>query len=151
MKKVMKFLLMIVIVALIVVQFVPVDHSNPPTDDGMRIAAPAPVMAILERACFDCHSHETVWPWYSRIAPASWLLEHDVLEGRDHMNLSEWGAWSDDRRAHKAEEMVEEIEDGEMPPWFYTPLHSEAKVSPEDLKVLEAWAKSLPGAEPDGG
>ena len=100
----MKLLLMILVVALIVAQFVPVDLTNPPTDDGMRITAPEPVMDILQRACFDCHSHETVWPWYARVAPMSWLVEHDVLEGRDHMNLSEWGAWSDDRRAHKAED-----------------------------------------------
>ena len=148
-KKVMKLLVWALVLFLIVAQFVPVELTNPPTDEGMRIEAPAPVLAILERACFDCHSNVSAWPWYAQVAPISWLMEHDVEEGRDHMNLSEWGAWSDDRRAHKAEEMGEEIEEGEMPLWFYTPLHPEAELTPEDIEVLRAWGKSLPGA--DGG
>jgi hypothetical protein len=151
MRKLMKLLLVLVVVFMVGAQFVPVELTNPPTGEGMRIEAPAEVMAILERACFDCHSNETVWPWYAHIAPASWLLERDVVDGRDEMNLSEWGAWSEDRRAHKAEEMVEEIEDEEMPPWFYTPLHPAAKVTEDDVEVLESWGKSLPGAEKESG
>ena len=69
------------IVCLVAAQFVPVDRTNPPV--GQEIVAPAEVMTVLERACYDCHSNETVWPAYSRVAPVSWLVARDVQEGRE--------------------------------------------------------------------
>ena len=137
--------------ALVGAQFVPVDRTNPPTDASLTLKAPAPVLAILERACFNCHSQETVWPWYAYVAPMSWLAEHDVKEGREEMNLSEWGNWSEDRRVYMASEIVEMTESEDMPPWFYKPFHADSKLSEDDLKTLKAWAQSLPGAKASSG
>jgi hypothetical protein len=138
--------LIVLAVALVAVQFVPVDRTNPPIDATLSLNAPAPVIAIVERACFNCHSQATVWPWYAYVAPMSWLVERDVTEGREEMNLSEWGSWSESRRAYMASEIVEMTESEEMPPWFYKPFHADSKLSEEDLKVLKDWAESVSGA-----
>ena len=143
-KNVLKPLMGLLLVALIGSQFVPVDRTNPPVDAALKLDAPPEVMAILERACFDCHSHNTHWPWYAYVAPASLLVAHDVEEGREHLNFSEWNARTPSWQSHHAEEIVEEIEEGEMPLWFYTPLHPEAEISESDLDTLREWAASFP-------
>lgn len=125
----------------VVAQFVPVDRSNPPVTSS--IAAPADVQAILRRSCFDCHSNETVWPWYAYVAPASFLVAHDVEEGRRHLNLSTWGDLSAAKRASKASEMSEEVSLGAMPPSQYLLLHGDARLSPAEVKVLSLWADSF--------
>jgi mono/diheme cytochrome c family protein len=86
---------------------------------------------LAQRACFDCHSNETKWPWYSNVAPISWLVQHDVDEGRHEMNFSEW-----DKPQHEAHEAAEVIEEGEMPMAIYLPLHPEAKLTPEETQQL---------------
>jgi len=99
------------------------DHANPAV-----IAEPAwnspQTREIFFRACKDCHSHETVWPWYASIAPASWLLQYDVEEGRSHFNVSRWGQGKQD-----ADEAASMVRKGEMPPWFYLPAHPEARLT----------------------
>ena len=102
------------------------------------------IKAILKRACYDCHSHETVWPSYSRVAPVSWLLAWDVKEGREKLNLSTWNRYSQKKRNKMIKEIWEEVEEGEMPPWFYLPLHPEAQLSVQDRAVLRAWAENVP-------
>ena len=119
-------------------QAVPVDRVNPREQSGM--SAPAEVGALLRRACYDCHSNETVWPWYSRVAPASWLLSHDVHEGRDTLNFSTWDAYGAARRAKALRETAEEVAEGEMPPWYYRLLHPEARLTAHEVEVLRAWA-----------
>ncbi len=121
-------------------QLVPVDRTNPPVTADLQ--APEDVRAVLRRACYDCHSNETTWPWYSRVAPISWLVAHDVDEAREHMNFSTWGTLSADEQEHLREEAWEEVEEGEMPLWFYVPLHAEAKLDDADRAVLQAWAGS---------
>lgn len=94
---------------------------------------------LVKRACFNCHSNETVWPWYSRIAPISWLTERDVIGGRSHLNFSDWN-----RPQGQAEEVDEEIQTGAMPPWFYLPMHPEARLTPDEKKALiDGLQKSL--------
>ena len=83
------------------------------------------------------------WPWYSRVAPVSFLVAHDVREGREHLNFSTWNRLSTTEQARAIHECWEEVEEGEMPLWFYTPLHPEARLSEEDLQLLEAWAASV--------
>jgi hypothetical protein len=129
--------------ALALAQVVPVDRSRPPVES--EVPAPPEVRAILKRSCYDCHSHETVWPWYGYVAPVSWLLAYDVREAREELNLSAWERYSPKKQTKKREEMWEEVEHGHMPLWYYLPLHPEARLSAEDRARLRAWATGKPG------
>lgn len=122
------------------IQFVPVDRSNPPVTQV--VDAPQEVMAIFKRACNDCHSNETVWPWYSKVAPVSWVIAGHVEHGREHFNFSTWDEYDGEDRAEIIEEIWEEVEEGHMPLPNYVKLHSEAVLSEADLAVLKAWSQS---------
>ena len=128
-----------VAVLLVAIQMVPVKRSNPPIEGD--IAPPPEVHAVLKRACYDCHSHETEWPWYAYVAPASWLVGRDVREGRKHLNFSRWETYEAKRRDRKLMEIEEMVNAGEMPPWFYVPLHAEAKLEDAERALLSAWAR----------
>ena len=114
------------------IQLVPYgrDHDNPPVQaepDWDRTRT----RALFERACQDCHSNETRWPWYASVAPASWLVQRDVDEGREHFNVSEWG-----REENHGDEAAEMVREGEMPPWFYLPAHPEARLDEAERNEL---------------
>lgn len=128
-------------IVLVGIQLIPVTMSNPPVEE--EILATAEVKTILKRACYDCHSHETVWPGYSRVAPVSWLLAWDVAEGREELNFSAWNRYGEKKRNKMIKEIWEEVEEGEMPPWFYLPLHPDARLSDQDREVLRAWAATV--------
>jgi hypothetical protein len=136
------------LVVLVAIQLVPVDRTNPPI--AAPIEGPPDVVAILERCCYDCHSNATHWPWYSYVAPASWLVAHDVEEGREHLNFSTWGTMRPQKRAHLAEECAEHVAEGEMPLSNYLWLHPDARPSDEDLQVLAAWSRTLVGTGREG-
>jgi hypothetical protein len=142
MKRIFRWLLAVLAVALVAIQLVPVERSNPPV--GTEVPATPEARAVLRRACYDCHSHETVWPWYSRVAPISWLVAHDVHEGREELNFSTWERYATKRRVKKLKESWEEVEEGEMPPWFYLAAHRDAVLSAEDRVVLRRWALGTP-------
>jgi hypothetical protein len=91
----------------------------------------------------DCHSNETVWPWYAYVAPISWLVTHDVNSGREHMNVSTWNRLTPNERAEIGEGIWEEVARGTMPLGIYTPLHPEAVLSDADKELIEAWTKTL--------
>jgi hypothetical protein len=115
----------ILVVGLLAIQLVPYgrDHTNPPvTGEPPWDSAATRETAVA--ACFDCHSNETRWPWYSNIAPISWRLQSHVDEGRAKLNFSEWGTGE-----QEADEIVEVVRDGEMPPWDYLLMHPEARLS----------------------
>lgn len=143
MKRFLRRAVIAVLALLVLIQFVPYGraHENPPVRQEPRWDSPA-TRALAQRACFDCHSNETKWPWYTWVAPMSWLVQRDVAEGREHMNFSEWDRPQKD--AHEAPEMVEE---GEMPPWFYLPMHSEAKLSAEEKAQLIRGLEATVGGE----
>lgn len=107
------------------IQLVPYgrDHSNPPVTRGPAWDSPR-TGELFFRACRDCHSNETAWPWYGGIAPLSWLVQYDVDEGRSEFNVSEWG-----RGENKGDEAAAEVREGEMPPWYYLLTHPEARLS----------------------
>ncbi len=132
---------LILLVVTIGIQFVPVERSNPPITE--EISVPPDVAVILKRSCYDCHSHQTVWPWYSKVAPISWLVSNHVNEGRKHLNFSTWNRYSRKDQLKLLEELVEETGEGEMPLWSYTLLHSHAKLGPADIRILKEWAESL--------
>jgi len=130
-----KAILWLVIGALAVfalLQLVPYghNHSNPAVVAEPQWDSPQ-TRELAARACFDCHSNETRWPWYSNVAPISWLIQRDVNEGRSHLNFSEWNRTQ--RAAHEVGEVVSE---GEMPPWFYLPMHPSARLSPAEKQAL---------------
>jgi hypothetical protein len=128
-------------VAFVAMQLVRCSKDNPPVTG--EIAAPAPVQAIFERSCYDCHSNETRWPWYSQVAPVSWLVNYDVVEGREHLNFSTWAELTPEKRAHKREEIGEHVvEKGDMPMPYYLPLHPEARLSDADKQAVKAWAEA---------
>ncbi len=133
------------VVVLVGIQFVPVIQENPPVTS--EVPAPEAVRALLQHACYDCHSHEVRWPWYSFIAPVSWLVAWDVENARKHLNFSTWDRYSAEKRQEKLEEAWEEVEEGEMPLWYYLPLHPEARLSDAEREQLRAWALAPQGAQ----
>jgi mono/diheme cytochrome c family protein len=118
--------------AFVAIQLVPYgrDHTNPPVAGEPAWDAPA-TRALAKQACFDCHSNETEWPAYASVAPVSWLVQHDVDEGRAALNFSEWT-----RPQKEAKEAAKEVREGEMPPAAYTLIHAHARLSPADLDRL---------------
>ncbi|RMH04788.1 MAG: heme-binding protein [Planctomycetota bacterium] len=128
-------ILVLLLVAFVAIQFVPVECSNPPVVSDFD--GPAEIAALLRRACYDCHSNETRWPWYARVAPVSWLLAEHVEDGRKHLNFSEW---DEDEAWENKEEIGEEVGEGEMPLKGYALLHAEARLSEEERAALLAWA-----------
>ena len=131
---------LVLAVGLLLAQLLPVDRSNPPVEND----APAlpQVRTALRAACYDCHSNETVWPWYSRIAPASWLLAYDVREGRAELNFSTWQQYDSRQRQKKLKETIETMRSGEMPPWYYALMHPPAQLADRDRAAIAAWVRS---------
>ena len=118
-------------------------RTNPPVKNDFIEAAhpPAPVAASLRAACYDCHSGETRWPFYARIAPVSWLIARDVNEGREHLNFSEWPA-EPERAARKLDRINEVLDYREMPPRQYTLIHAEARLTPVQLGEIMRWTEA---------
>lgn len=129
---------------LVLIQLVRPAQTNPPVT-GL-IQAPPEVMTLLKRSCWDCHSNESIWPWYAQVAPMSWLVTKDVNDGRKHLNFSEWQGYEEGRKLKKLEEIAEEVGEGEMPLAIYVPMHPEAKLTEAEKKVLVDWAKAPPPA-----
>lgn len=126
----------------IAAQLVPVDRTNPPVTREILWDAPA-TRDLAQRACYDCHSNDTDWPWYARVAPASWLVAKDVAEGREHLNFSMW-----DRPNEDVEKILEMVRDGEMPLKKCTLLHPEARLDEQERATLMAGLEATLGADP---
>ena len=133
MKKFIAFL----VVVFIGIQFIPVERTNPPVVSD--IDAPSDIKDILRKACYDCHSNETNWAWYTKIAPMSLLTAKDVEEGRKNLNFSEWGNYTSKTEQIKGE-IWEEVREEQMPPWMYRVSHGESKLTPEEKNLLRNWA-----------
>lgn len=140
-------IVLVMVIVLVGIQFIPVNRSNPPVEE--EVPASPNVKAVLKRACYDCHSNETIWPGYSRVAPVSWLLAWDVGEGREELNFSTWNRYSQKKRGKIMKEIWEEVQEGEMPPWFYLPLHPDARLSDSDRSLLRAWATNVSAVSED--
>ncbi len=127
-------------------QFIRPERTNPQTDPALSIRndsllTPA-VLGLIERACFDCHTNETNWPWYSSVTPVNFLVARDVSEGRGHLNLSQWLSQPPARRASSLERMYDEVSDGAMPLPPYLILHPEASLTDDEKKMLLDWLAS---------
>lgn len=131
------------------------DRTFPAVDPQLRLEAratvPAPVQAVLRRACYDCHSNETRWPWYSNVPPASWLIAHDVKEGRGQLNLSAWGRYNPFDRADMLDKICDRVSKGRMPMWQYRLLHPEARLSDRDIKTVCDWSETEAARLVQGG
>lgn len=143
----MKKIIVIVLVAFIMIQFFPIDKTNPPATPGMdflRIKDTPPEIAkIISTSCYDCHSNETKYPWYSSIAPSSWFLKNHIVEGRKHLNFSTFAVYEPKRQAHKLEECIEMIEKKEMPLESYYIGHQDAKLTDQQRLELVAYFKKI--------
>jgi hypothetical protein len=146
-KRIAKWTLVVLSLVFVSIQFVPVDRSNPPVESD--VPATIEERAVLRRSCYDCHSNETVWPWYSYVAPVSWLVANDVFEGRENLNFSTWNRMTSEEQIEALHECWEMVDEGEMPLWIYLPTHPDARPSAQDKAVLRAWSQSQGGADSD--
>lgn len=145
MKKILKIIAVVLVVAFIAIQIYRPDKTNPPVVEAETLEAnaqvPENVSAILKRSCNDCHSNQTVYPWYSNVAPFSWLLANHIKDGRRHLNFSVWGTYDAKRKRNKLDETCEQVTSGEMPHNQYLWIHRDANLSEEDKKILCDWAE----------
>lgn len=130
-----------VVVAVLILQLAPYGrrHTNPPGRVEPRWDSPT-TRGLAVRACYDCHSNETVWPWYSHVAPMSWLAQRDVDEGRRKLNFSEW-----DRPQKEAHESAKSVRKGAMPLWFYTAIQPDARLTAAETQALIAGLEATLG------
>jgi hypothetical protein len=143
MKKKLKWIFVALVAVFALMQFINPARTNPPITPGGDISTtnppPPQIAALLHAACYDCHSHETKWPWYSHVAPVSWLVVSDVNDGRERMNFSDWPKDSE-RAAKKMERMSEELGYKDMPPAKYTIIHADARLTDAQRQELIHWA-----------
>lgn len=147
------------VVLLALIQFARPARTNPPFDPAQTLHAQLPPNAaaadVVDRSCRDCHSHETVWPWYSQVAPVAWLVAHDVNDGRRAMNFSQWTGYAPDRQRKLLRDSCEAVSEGEMPMWSYLVLHRDARLAPADVTAICALSGSIAARNviepPDGG
>lgn len=136
----------------LVIQSIRIDKTtepvNPTTDFIALTSANAEIANTLKIACYDCHSSQPTYPWYTNIAPVSWWIKHHINEGSQHLNFSIWGTYSDKRKNHKLEECIEMIEEGEMPISSYTLMHGEAKLTDAQKLQLVEFFKALKNTMP---
>ena len=151
-RSVLKIAAIAIVGTFVLIQLVPYgrDHANPPVTTEPRWDSPQ-TRELAVPACFDCHSNETAWPWYTSVAPFSWLTQRDVDEGRNTLNFSTW-----DRPQSELEDIGKVVLEGEMPPWTYTLIHSGAKLSDAEKRALADGLEATIAASPpivsrDGG
>jgi Haem-binding domain len=140
-----RWVLTVFLVVFIGAQFVRADRTNPPATPTMSLRAktPADVSAILDRACRDCHSNETRWPWYTNVAPMSWMVADHVHQGREHFNYSEWTSYNSDDQDKFLGAMCNLAQRGRMPLPSYLLIHRDATLSPEDVQTLCSWSDKM--------
>ncbi len=135
------------LVVLAAMQLVRPARTNPSSDPGGAIDARLPnatqMHGVVNRACRDCHTNQTTWPWYSEVAPVSWLVIHDVVDGRRAVNFSEWATYEPSRQSKLLKDACEEVSNGEMPVRAYTWMHPGTKLTPQDIDAICAAARAL--------
>ncbi|OSZ78338.1 cytochrome C [Chitinophagaceae bacterium IBVUCB1] len=143
----LKKILIGLLVVFVIIQFIRPEKNTATAasanDISTRYTVPDDVNTILQKACNDCHTNNTTYPWYSNIQPVGWWLQNHVNEGKAELNFSEFAAYKNKKAAHKMEEVVEMVEAGEMPLRSYTIAHTDAKLTSEEKATLVAWAKAL--------
>lgn len=143
-----KIAVLILVVFLIAIQFIQPKRTNPPTRPSRALSAHVHVSeeveALLRRACGDCHSNQTVWPWYSRIAPISWVVIDDVNQGRRHMNFDDWEAQQSSKQANDhLIDICKEVKAKGMPPFSYRIVHRDSQLKTQEISTLCSWSQSF--------
>lgn len=145
--KLFKIFLIVLVIAFIALQFIPnkmPKNAEAGKDDLIASGIlPLAISTILRTSCYDCHSNQTSYPWYSKVAPASWLLAKDVRVGRDELNFSEWGSYIKRKQIGKLRKIKEEVTSGDMPLKNYLIIHRRAKLSQEQKDALAKWTEDL--------
>jgi Haem-binding domain len=144
MKKKLKWIFGALVVVFVLLQLTNPARTNPPVVSDLMATNPPPpqIAAILHAACYDCHSYETKWPWYSHIAPVSWLIASDVNGARRKMNFSDWPSGRPDWEVRRLEDMSDEVQSGDMPPMQYKLIHVAARLTKSQRKQLGDWLDS---------
>jgi hypothetical protein len=141
------------VVVFLLAQLVQPKRTNPPVVPSRSLEAhvqvPQSVLPVLKRACGDCHSSETVWPWYSHVAPVSWLVIDDVNVGRSHINFQDWEAQENPKEASEHLALIcKQVQKKGMPPFTYRLMHKESRLSAEDINALCSWSQAF-GTPPE--
>ena len=137
----------ILLAILIIIQFIRparnISSAEQVNHISKKYTVPANVNTVLEKACNDCHSNNTIYPWYTNIQPVGFWMDDHVKDGKDELNLSEFLTYSPKKARHKMEEVVDMVKEGEMPLDSYTWIHTEAKLTQEEKTALTDWASAL--------
>lgn len=143
MKKILKIIVLVLIVAFVAIQFIPTERNQsdmvPNTDFVVANNPPAEIRALLKESCYDCHSNHTDYPWYNKIQPVAWFLEHHIKEAKAELNFSEWNDLSVRRKNSKLKSIINQIKDDEMPLWSYTLMHRHAVLSETEKESIIAY------------
>lgn len=142
----MKRLLLIILVLFILIQFIKIeknDSKNELNAISTVMEIPVEVNKIIQTSCSDCHSNSTKYPWYSKIAPASWFLAQHIKEGKEHLNFSEWTTYNKDQKEHIIKDLKEVLNEREMPLKSYLLIHKDAKLTENQYQILYDWANAL--------
>ncbi len=134
-------------IVLIIIQFlpnnIPENSTNNPEDLFTNNTTSKEVELMIKTSCYDCHSNQAVYPWYSYIAPASFVIGNHIIEGKEHLNFSKWESLSKLDKAEALDDLIEEIDEKEMPLKGYVFAHPKAKLSTEDRNKISAWAEEF--------
>ena len=144
--KIVKLLILVLLIAVVIIQFIPNDKPEVVlTNENDLIynnQLPENIRVMLKESCYDCHSNETIYPWYSYVAPISWLVVRDIKLGRDELNFSHWESQSKIDKAKNLDKIIDEVTDENMPMPIYTIMHANAKLSDDDRQLITEWADS---------
>lgn len=129
------------------IQFIPTTRNQsdivPPTDLMEVYNVPEKVEVIFKTSCYDCHSDNTMYPWYNKLQPVSWIMEGHIKKGKAELNFNEFGSYSERRQKSKFKSILSQVKDGDMPLTSYTWMHREAKLSENEKKALEDWINKM--------
>lgn len=147
MKRILKIIALVLLVAFVGIQFMPTERNQsdvvPKTDFLMVNQPPKKISIILQESCYDCHSNNTKYPWYSKIQPAAWFLEDHIKEGKNQLNFNEWNDFSERRKNSKLKSIINQIEDDEMPLDSYTLIHRDAILSKSEKEMVIDYMKQI--------
>ena len=135
------------LIAFVGIQFMPTTRNQNnevlETDFTKTFTVPTNIQNLLKNSCYDCHSNNTNYPWYNKIQPVSWFLEHHIKEGKKELNFSEFGGYSERRQKSKIKSIISQVRDDEMPLWTYTLIHRDTKLSEDDKKLITNYLNEL--------